>query len=129
MQNVQSLVISSSRKSYVAADEQLRSLENESPTEAQIECQAVPVALNCSLQKQLAFLHETRLKPLLPCHDGISDAIEGFMERLKDVRDSNKKFIQIKAFYDLLRYMKQQGIRTVTTTALNRDIQIAIIES
>ena len=107
MQNVQSLVIQSSRTKYVAPDEQLVSLDSENPKEKTVLCKTVPtLGDQCNLKKQLAFLHESRLKPLFPSHDGVCDAIEGFMERLKDVRASNKKFIQVKAFYDLLRYMK-----------------------
>lgn len=33
------------------------------------------------------------------------------MERLEEVRAMNKKYLQKKAFYDLLRYMKDEGLR------------------
>ena len=77
----------------------------------------------------MAFLHETRLKPLLPSNTTLVDVTNSFMERLQEVRAANKKFIQVRAFYDLLKYMKTQGLRTSTSTALDRDIQQRLIDS
>ncbi len=34
------------------------------------------------------------------------------MERLQDVRALNKKYLQKKAFYDLLKFMKDEGLRS-----------------
>lgn len=48
----------------------------------------------------------------------------GFFERLADVRAVNKKHIQKRAFYDLLRYFKNQGIRSTTS----EDIQSLLIQ-
>jgi len=41
----------------------------------------------------------------------IQNAIAGFMERMQDVRALNKKYLQKKAFYDLLKFMKDEGLR------------------
>jgi len=37
--------------------------------------------------------------------------MEDMFERLKAVRDLNKKHFQRRAFIDLLKYMKDQGLR------------------
>ena len=34
------------------------------------------------------------------------------MERMQDVRALNKKYLQKKAFYDLLKFMKDEGLRS-----------------
>jgi len=41
----------------------------------------------------------------------VQSAISGFMERMQDVRALNKKYLQKKAFYDLLKFMKDEGLR------------------
>jgi hypothetical protein len=33
------------------------------------------------------------------------------MERMQEVRALNKKYLQKKAFYDLLKFMKDEGLR------------------
>ena len=37
--------------------------------------------------------------------------MDGFFERLKTVRDLDKKHIQRKALIDLLKFMKDQGLQ------------------
>lgn len=34
------------------------------------------------------------------------------MERLQEVRALNKKYLQKKAFYDLLKFLKDEGLRS-----------------
>jgi hypothetical protein len=41
----------------------------------------------------------------------IEIAMEGFFNRMKHARDLDKKHIQRKAFTDLLKFMKDQGLK------------------
>ena len=66
---------------------------------------------------------------MFPTNASLVEAINGFMERLQDVRAADKKHIQVRAYYDLLKYMKVQGLRTSASTALDRDIQQKIIDN
>lgn len=50
------------------------------------------------------------IEPLLPNDLCLTEATDGFMERLSEVRAINKKHVQVKAYYDLLRFMKSQGV-------------------
>ena len=50
------------------------------------------------------------LGPLIPNQGSLDEAVNGFMERLSEVRALNKKHIQVRAYYDLLRFMKSQGL-------------------
>lgn len=40
----------------------------------------------------------------------LEDVMEGLFERLKTVRDLDKKHIQRRALIDLLKFMKDQGL-------------------
>ena len=60
-----------------------------------------------ALLKQLRFLEETRIWNLWPTAQTFEDTMTGFFERLADVRAVNKKYIQKRAYYDLLRYFKK----------------------
>lgn len=46
-----------------------------------------------------------------PDHQSLEDAMEGMFQRLKEVRDIDKKHVQRRAFIDLLKFMKDQGLR------------------
>ena len=50
------------------------------------------------------------IDPMLPNAASLAEATDGFMERLSEVRALNKKHIQVRAYYDLLRFMKGQGL-------------------
>ncbi len=50
------------------------------------------------------------LEPKWPDCLSIENVISGLFERLKIVRDINKKHIQRRAFIDLLKFMKDQGL-------------------
>ena len=65
-----------------------------------------------SVTKQLSFLENTKVLPFWPSCLTVQNAIAGFFERLQDVRALNKKYLQKKAFYDLLKFMKDEGLRS-----------------
>ena len=50
------------------------------------------------------------VKPLLPNANSLAESTANWMERMSDVRAVNKKNIQVRAYYDLLRFMKVQGL-------------------
>lgn len=115
LQNVQSLVIASSRKKY-ANNDQMMSLDPELKQDSiqTSVANALPVALmqQYTFLKSLQFLEETKIWRGWPTAQVFEDAMGGFFERLADVRAVNKKHIQKRAYYDLLRYFKDQGIRS-----------------
>lgn len=123
---MQSLVITSSRKKYTA-DDQLLGIESENKQE-----QLLPIVSDLpsyltdrfAFLRSLQFLEETRIKSVWPTAQVFEDSMAGFFERLADVRAVNKKHIQKRAFYDLLRYFKNQGIRSTTS----EDIQSLLIQ-
>lgn len=62
------------------------------------------------LAKQIQFMMMTKIRPLLPNAECLTESTLGFMERLSEVRAVNKKHYQVRAYYDLLRFMKGQGL-------------------
>ena len=56
--------------------------------------------------KSLAFLEERKIRNVWPLSTNLDSAMNGFFERLADVRAINKKHIQKRAYYDLLRFFK-----------------------
>lgn len=97
LQNVQSLVIASSRKKYASTEDQLLGLhpEHEAAGAPDYALPASPSDLSmvCPLAKQIAFMSANTVRPLLPNQASLADATEGFMERLSEVRAINKKHI------------------------------------
>jgi hypothetical protein len=69
---------------------------------------AIPIDLlnQFTFIKSLQFLEETKVWRGWPSAGVFEDAMAGFFERLADVRAINKKHIQKRAYYDLLRYFK-----------------------
>jgi hypothetical protein len=69
---------------------------------------AIPIDLlnQFTFIKSLQFLEETKVWRGWPSANVFEDAMAGFFERLADVRAINKKHIQKRAYYDLLRYFK-----------------------
>ena len=51
------------------------------------------------------------LEPKWPDCLSLENMISSLFERLKIVRDVNKKHIQRRAFIDLLKFMKEQGLQ------------------
>lgn len=107
----------------------MMSLDPELKTEsAKLSCVTrVPSELvqQFNFLKSLQFLEETRIRSVWPTATVFEEAMGGFFERLADVRAVNKKHIQKRAFYDLLRYFKSQGIRST----VSEDVQSLLIES
>lgn len=62
--------------------------------------------------KQLEFLEQSRIFTCWPDATSVTQSISGFFERLQEVREINKKNIQKRAYYDLLKYLKDQGMRS-----------------
>ena len=109
---MQSLVIASSRKKYASTEDQLLGLhpEHEARDTKVTAIVASSIAPDCPLAKQIQFMASTKIQPLLPNEMCLSEATNGFMERLSEVRAINKKHVQVRAYYDLLRFMKNQGV-------------------
>lgn len=108
---MQSLVIESSRKKFIGQEDQLLSLDIEN---RKLKEAGPPPSSHShfSIVKQLAFMAKTKIIPSLPYTGNIQESVNMFMERLVEVRALNKKHIQKKAFYDLHRYMKGEGLRS-----------------
>lgn len=69
------------------------------------------VITGASIVQQLSFFEKTKILPYWPAWNSLEETIGGFMERLGEVRAINKKYLQKKAFYDLLSFMKGEGLR------------------
>jgi hypothetical protein len=59
----------------------------------------------------MTLIEKHMLEPKWPDCLSIENMISGLFERLKIVRDINKKHIQRRAFIDLLKFMKEQGLQ------------------
>ena len=55
---------------------------------------------------QLAFFEKNQLQPMWPDSTTLEFAVDGLFDRLKLVREVDKKHIQRRAFIDLLLFMK-----------------------
>ena len=64
------------------------------------------IVFTSALAKQISFMVQHTLVPMLPNDQSLTYATDGFMERLSEVRAINKKHVQVRAYYDLLRFMK-----------------------
>ena len=129
LQNVQTLVIASSRKKYANQEDQLLSLHNIKATPAIEPDYTVAISGDsCALARQIAFMVSNTIRPMLPNEESLTDQTMGFMERLSEVRAINKKNIQVRAYYDLLRFMKASGL-TYSSYNLSQEIQQSLIDN
>lgn len=95
LQNVQSLVIASSRKKYASTEDQLLGLhpEHEARDAKTTELVVRSITPDYPLAKQIQFMASTKIEPLLPNEMSLTEATNGFMERLSEVRAINKKHV------------------------------------
>ena len=61
--------------------------------------------------RQLDFFEKQHIEAKWPDADSLEYVMAGMFERLKVVRDLDKKHFQRKAFMDLLRFMKDEGLK------------------
>jgi len=112
MQNIQSLVLTSSRKKYINTDaggDKLLSLDGEQKVIVQDEKFALTIKKNTSsnvMLRQLEFFERKHIEAKWPDASSLEYVMAGMFERLKIVRDLNKKHLQRRAFIDLLKFMK-----------------------
>eukprot|EP00347_Sterkiella_histriomuscorum_P024492 403330924 len=119
MQNIASLILTSSRKKYINDDSKLEGLSSEKSglSEDQLLKQVVKINRNyifttdLQIIKQLQFIEKKYLEQKYPDSHSIEFTMLDIFERLKTVRDLNKKHIQRRAFIDLLKYLKDQGLQ------------------
>jgi hypothetical protein len=64
-----------------------------------------------NILKQLDFFWRNQVELKWPDVNSLQFTMEGMFDRLKHVRDLNKKNFQRRAFIDLLKFMKDQGLR------------------
>lgn len=114
MQNVSQLVLTASRRKYVRKDDGLESLSVEKtalttelgmPTFERSHVETSMVVI-----RQMSLLERRSFEPKWPDALAVEDMTAVLFERLKVVRDVNKRHIQRRAFIDLLKYMKEQGL-------------------
>mmetsp|Transcript_29535 Transcript_29535/g.44960 ORF Transcript_29535/g.44960 Transcript_29535/m.44960 type:complete len:312 (+) Transcript_29535:10293-11228(+) len=120
MQNIQSLVLTSSRKKYIRTDaggDGLLSLDGErSQLVSSVHTSLFGVGVKgpiaqSAMVKQLDYFLKTQIAPRWPDVLCLESTMAGMFDRLKSVRDINKKNFQRRAFIDLLKFMKDQGLR------------------
>ena len=119
MQNIKSLALTSSKKKYINTDaggDQLLSLDAEKKTifraESVIRVQKIADKdVNSPILKQLEFFEKSHIETKWPNSSSLEHAMSGMFERLKTVRDLNKKHLQRRAFIDLLKFMKDHGLK------------------
>ena len=61
--------------------------------------------------KQLQFFEKRQIEQKWPDALALEDVMKGLFERLKVVRDIDKKHFQRRAYMDLLRFMKDSGLK------------------
>lgn len=64
-----------------------------------------------AMLRQLDFFEKKHIEAKWPDAGSLEYVMGGLFERLKTVRDLDKKHFQRKAFMDLLRFMKDQGLK------------------
>ena len=117
MQNIQSLVLTSSRKKYINTDsggDKLMSLDNEKTTLLQDTGKQIDiykVQEQSVIIKQLQFFEKRQIEQKWPDALALENVMSGLFDRLKVVRDIDKKHFQRRAFMDLLRFMKDSGLK------------------
>ena len=67
--------------------------------------------VNAPILKQLEFFEKQHIETNWPNSSSLEHAMSGMFERLKTVRDLNKKHLQRRAFIDLLKFMKDHGLK------------------
>ena len=61
--------------------------------------------------KQLQFFEKRQIEQKWPDALALENVMQGLFERLKVVRDIDKKHFQRRAFIDLLKFMKDSGLK------------------
>jgi hypothetical protein len=115
MQNVSQLVLTSSRKKYVQRDEGLLGLSLEKTVLSYDELPVVRFTKSKNLStesilpiiKQINAIEKKFFEMKWPDSMALENMIGVLFERLKIVRDINKRHIQRRAFIDLLKFMKE----------------------
>lgn len=116
MQNVAHLVLTSSRKKYVQKDEGLAGLQGEKSALVSLlvdeESPVKFMRINSThwIIQKMSLIEKHMLEPKWPDCMAVENMTSVLFERLKIVREINKKHIQRRAFIDLLKYMKEQGL-------------------
>lgn len=123
MQNIQSLVLTSSRKKYINTDaggDKLLSLDGEKAQllheagvgTAKIRAlEASESSERSDVLRQLKFFEKRHIEAKWPDNNSLECVMAGLFERLKIVRDLDKKHFQRRAFIDLLKFMKDEGLK------------------
>jgi len=121
MQNIQSLVLTSSRKKYINTDaggDKLLSLDNEKKEILQGDRDVTQSIQRQErgltrppLLKQLDFFEKNHIEAKWPDARSLEYVMSGMFERLKIVRDLDKKHFQRRAFIDLLKFLKDEGLK------------------
>lgn len=123
MQNIQSLVLTSSRKKYINTDaggdkllsldtEKAQLLHNDGAAQARIGIvESAGSHERSDVLRQLDFFEKRHIEAKWPDNSSLEYVMAGLFERLKVVRDLDKKHFQRRAFIDLLKFMKDEGLK------------------
>jgi hypothetical protein len=114
MQNIQTLVLTSSRKKYIHTDsggDALLGLEGQRKDMMEVDAPKERAFKageqhQSTLLRQLAFFEKTQIEPMWPESNSLEYTMDGLFDRLKQVRDVDKKHVQRRAYIDLQKFMK-----------------------
>jgi len=113
-------VLTSSRKKYINTDaggDKLVSLDGEKKAIVGDKTAALIIKKNDDggeqpmMLRRLEFFEKKHIESKWPDFSSLESVMAGMFERLKAVRDLNKKYLQRRAFIDLFKFMKDQGLK------------------
>lgn len=119
MQNIQSLILTSSRKKYIHTDaggDGLLGLEGQRKDmlvadALKVKAFKVNDAEASQFVKQLDYFEKNQIEPMWPDSGSLEYTMEDLFDRLKLVREVDKKHVQRRALIDLMKFMKNQGLK------------------
>jgi hypothetical protein len=111
-------VLTSSRKKYINTDaggDKLLSLDVEKKEIIQDHFCSLIIkkddGVKTLMLRRLEFFEAKHIESKWPDYSFLEAVMGGLFERLKTVRDLNKKHLQRRAFIDLFKFMKDQGLK------------------
>ena len=113
-------MLTSSRKKYINTDaggDKLVSLDGEKKaivgeqTATLMIKKLDDVGEQPMMLRRLEFFEKKHIESKWPDASSLESVMAGMFERLKAVRDLNKKHLQRRAFIDLFKFMKDQGLK------------------
>lgn len=113
-------MLTSSRKKYINTDaggDKLVSLDGEKKAIVEEQSAALMIKKHDDggeqpmMLRRLEFFEKKHIESKWPDANSLESVMAGMFERLKAVRDLNKKHLQRRAFIDLFKFMKDQGLK------------------